>query len=271
MNEQKKDIWDSNGLLKTVNYKFDEHGLVDWKSMIPKEFVFFNFERIEKDGIVFPSKEDGSPAENLSQVKDPENWLSDERYLILGLGAINKLATIRGLKSRRFTFLRVDSTYISCVCKVTFRGNYETNFEDLEYEEAANASVENVFGDDFSKFLEPMAVNRAWARAVKNALRIRMVSDAELKDAAKITVSNKKSNSLGIDVQDALSETAQKIGAISFSRGEFEINTFEKFKEMIQSGPKASEAEEWNSWKDIPPDKCLQYLAFIRKNAKKLV
>jgi hypothetical protein len=154
---------DEKGLLKNVNYVFLDDGTIDWKRMIPKKYLVINSEYFEKRQMAIPDSTDG---------------LEDKQLLIL-LGGIKELAKIRGIKSVSKRVIECSADRAVVICGVEFIGNYETGGERLLYEEVANATTANT--NSFSQFfLETIASNRAFVRAVRNALRLDIVGTDEL-------------------------------------------------------------------------------------------
>jgi hypothetical protein len=69
-------------------------------------------------------------------------------------------------------------------CKITFRGNYETDFEEVSYEAIASATESNTSGYIAQSYLDSTAQNRALSRAVRGFLGVHIVSDEEMGNVA---------------------------------------------------------------------------------------
>ncbi len=130
----------------------------------------------------------------------------------------------------------------------------------LVYEEVANATLANT--NSFSQlFLETIASNRAFVRAVRNALRIDIVGTDEL--ASYSPVNNAESSSQA-EVWHALREAAMNASTAKFPDG---FKTFEDFKGVLVE-KKVVDAETWNDWKDIPPSTVFKLISKLKAQVK---
>lgn len=236
---------DERGLLKSVTYQFNEDGSVNWKAMLPPEYLFVNEEWFVAHDEEVPETAEG---------------LSDEQ-IIVGLAALKEVAKIRGLISSELRVERCDDNYAVCTCKVVFMPNYETNGAPLVYEAVANANSLNV-NEFFQMYLETIASNRAFSRAVRNALRIDMVSDTELSGA------NNNARSLdggtGVEIWRSLMDKCKEVGEVVSNGETYKINTFNNFKKFLLQR-NFDEAKDWDAWDDIPSDKCIKYMSSLKK------
>jgi len=146
------------GLYTHIDYFFkEEDGTIDWRKMIPKEFLI-------------PNK---------SKTKETDITKLNEDELIILLGGIKYLAQLRGFSNVSYEVINASEEYASTRCRITWIPNYETLGETIIFESLAGASLNNV--RDFARrYLIEMAENRAFARAVRNFLKINIVSDKEL-------------------------------------------------------------------------------------------
>jgi hypothetical protein len=246
------DVWqrDEHGLLKNVDYVFKEDGSIDWKLMLPKEYLYIN-----EDWFV----------QNQQDVPDSPDGLKDEQ-IIVGLAALKEIAKVRGLVSCEMNVDRTDTNHATCTCRLEFIPNYETCGKTLVYEAVANASAFNV-SDYFQIYLETIASNRAFGRAVRNALRIDIVSDTELSSPQWISNSVEGT---GIELWRSLAEACKKTKFIEIKNKDdgqttkHPIDNFDAFKKyLLYRG--SEDATGWDSWKDIPNDKCLLYLGKLKE------
>jgi hypothetical protein len=145
------------GLLNHIDYIFAEDGSVDWRKMIKKEHVVINKERTQETDI---------------------SKVPDEHLLIL-LSGLKDLAFIRGFTSVQFISNAVTQTYVSMTCRIHWIGNYETGHKDVVFDSSADAHADNT--DSLGRnFLVAFAENRAFARCIRNFLRINICSKEEL-------------------------------------------------------------------------------------------
>jgi uncharacterized protein YfkK (UPF0435 family) len=145
------------GLFDNVNYVYNEHGLIDWRKMIPNEFLAPNKDKTDETDI---------------------SKLSEDQLIIL-LGGLKYLAQLRGFLDVSYRIVSASPEYVATVCSIKWRPNFETENTCITFEATAGAHLNNV--KSFARYyLVEMAENRAFARCVRNFLRINIVSDKEL-------------------------------------------------------------------------------------------
>jgi hypothetical protein len=236
---------DELGLLSGVNYIFNEDGTVNWRSMVKQEFLYPN-----KDWF-FSRKKD---------VPKSIEGLTDKQLLIL-LGGVKDVARLRGYSSVTYQ-ISGDKDHVVASCRINWIGNYESNMQEIFFEDYANATLENT--DKFcQKFLETIACNRSFVRCVRNFLNINVVGDDEI---------DKSEKSLSIDSseneKDLTVLTPQ--GTLEKIAKEKAINSFENFvswlREQWKSGAyKNEEAKNWSQYSDINPKECRKLIALLSK------
>ena len=173
-----KKIWDNNGLLSSgVDYEFGPSGHIDWKSMV-----------LKKTDLLMPNRSwfFGREPEAPKNVADMEN--PKEEQLALTLRATQWLLNSRGYTNIEYNpICRIsegDKDIAVYSCKITFRGNYETDFEEVSYEAIASATETNTSGYIAQSYLDSTAQNRALSRAVRGFLGVHIVSDEEMGNVA---------------------------------------------------------------------------------------
>ena len=234
---------DEMGLFEKVSYKFKDDGFVDWKAMIPKQFVVINTEYFEKRQIEVPSSTEG---------------LEDKQLLVL-LGGFKELAKLRGVVSVQREIVESGPDRAVVKCSIVFSENYETKAGmPLIYDEVANATLANT--NSFSQFfLETIASNRAFVRAIRNALRIDIIGSDEL---SSLTVSNDNSESTSqVAPWMALAEAAKQYRGKSAPEG---FKAFEDFHQFI-AGKNIEGAGDWKEWKDIPVSMIWKFIGQLKK------
>lgn len=235
---------DSNGLFEHILYVFNDDGTVNWKAMIPDQYIEINKTYFERKKLETPKSKDG---------------LSDAELLVR-LGGIKEVAKIRGIKSVTKRVVESSDRRAVVICGIEFIPNYETNFLPFYYEEVANATIANT--NDFGKlFLETTASNRAFVRAVRNALRIDIAGYEELIQNTHEPDNAEQGNT---DIWSALESAAANIKSDSIPNG---LATIEEFKSFVTEKQVVSkeEAETWKKWKDIPAGKVLTFMGQINK------
>jgi len=239
---------DANGLISGLKHQFREDGFVDWKRMIPKEFVVPNEEVTTVEGA------DASDVDELE----------DYQKLVL-LGGTKELAKIRGLISRKTKIDYVGDYKAVATCELTFVGNYETGGIPLVYSDSASATVDNT-GSLGSMYLETIASNRALVRAVRNALNVHILSAEEInvKPSGQSAMSEEEAMAAGNKPTDILAEKAKVVG----------YPIFEQFKEKLVSNGGVKNipletVESWTEWKDIDPKHVWILIPLLNKKKKK--
>ena len=228
---------DVDGLLKNVQYTFNEDGSVNWRAMIKNEHLFPNRGWFEGRGKDVPYSAEG---------------LSDHQLLIK-LSGIKELARLRGFSDVQYDVVHCDLEHVAVVCQMTFIPNYETahvgpsetehgSRNPVVFQDMANASMENT-SSFATKFLETIACNRAFVRCVRNFLNVHIVGDDE------------------IDKSDKPAATASRKGSNSLSPHgvlEKKFGTFDEFKSKLRdlwssNAYKNDDVKKWNDFGDIPP------------------
>lgn len=241
---------DEHGLLKSVEYIFNEDGSVDWRSMIKPEFLYPNkgwFNARKKE---VPSSIDG---------------LKDNQLLIM-LGGIKDLARLRGFNSVRFSTER-EADYVTAKCTIQWNGNYETDSSMITYEDVANATAANT--DSFCiKFLETIACNRAFVRCVRNFLNIHIVGADEI-DKSKEGFSNSFLDEVNNDPQNiALTPHTALQKAFGEKNADTTYNSFKDvalrsfWKDELYRN---EDAKNWEDFSDIPAKECRKLLTLVKK------
>lgn len=222
---------DSRGLVEGTTYKLKLNNKIDWRAMVKPEYLGFN--RQYESEIVTKY---GKPLDQL-KVTDVE-----DKYLIILLSGLKELADLRG-------YLKVDNRplissphYASATCSIKWMPNFETCGHEVELSDGANASPDNTAG--FGQFfLETIALNRSFSRAIRNFLRIDIVSDAELGGSFK----KKKDTSSQPEAfsSNNLLETRCTNKGLTFAT--FKDGVLKKYRHLVP----LVNVEEWNSFSDI--------------------
>lgn len=232
---------DENGLLKNVEYNFNEDGSIDWRAMVKEEHLFPNkahFERFKKP---VPKTIEG---------------LRDHQLLIK-LSGIKELARLRGFSSVSYETVKCEHNHVAVKCKIEFIPNYESAGSSIVYEDMANATSSNC--SSFAvRFLETIACNRAFVRAVRNFLNVHIVGLDEMDTSEKSEVSENITPSLSI--HSALEKLCQKY---------LNSSDFSSFKDYLLELKNANiyinkDASEWMSFDQIPSKECRILLKVIK-------
>lgn len=233
-----------HGLIDNINYVFNEDGSVNWRSMIKPEFLYVNKGWFEQRQQEAPKSIEG---------------LSDKQLLIM-LAGIKEVAKLRGYRAVSYNLSRDEgNSYISASCRIDWIPNYETNYQEVYFEDYANASINNT--DPFvHKFLETMACNRAFVRSVRNFLNIHIIGADEIdKSDPNKTVSYSESGDSSSNL-----DFLKPHGLLEKIANESGIESFDAFiawlrivwKNGTYKNEKIDEIQSWKSYKDIPAKEC---------------
>lgn len=154
---------DERGLLKGVEYKFLPDGRVDWRAMVPKEFIVVNREKFEKYQKPVPASIDG--------LKDSD--------LLIKLGGFKELLRLRGFRKVDTQPIVSTPEFASVKTIIEWAPNFESDFEVQTYSYTGESHDYNTSG--FSKaFKTVIATNRSFVRTVRDYLGIEVYGFDEI-------------------------------------------------------------------------------------------
>lgn len=246
-------IYNERGLRTDTTYVFNDDGSVNWKKMIPSEFLATKHEY--KDAL---TKQYG----DLSLV-DPTTL--DDKYLLILLGGIKRLLSLRGYRSlvRKVDLASPERCVVTCT--IEFAPNYETDMVAVTYSDVASASLYNTSGDINQQFLECTAANRALVRCVRGFLNVNVVGKDEIgpkpSGGAPVTASNQEVESAptGFHPKDTLAKKCHEQG-LSFDQIK---KAAIKVRAELKSDP-----EVWTAFEDVPSLDCYTLLNKLTKPKK---
>jgi hypothetical protein len=187
---------DVNGFLKTVTLPLKENGLINWRKIISKEHLALNRYNLAGRGVSIESMSQ----DEISKLIDE----SPEEDLVIKLGGFRELAAIRGFEEIDSKIEGFNQDGVSIKVTIKWIANQE-NPRGLTVSAIASASPANT-DQLFSKFLETIAENRAFIRAVRNSLGIISLGQDEFKqEDVKIEAQNVK-------IQSLLGQAMEKAG-----------------------------------------------------------
>jgi hypothetical protein len=229
------DSWkrDEAGFLPNIEYHFKPDNRIDWRKMIPLEYLVPNKER-------FPANTD------FSTIKVEE--LPDDKLLIL-LNGIRRLADIRGFKSVTLPKLAANDSFAFAAYQIELLPNYETNAlgDTVVFTGEADAHPGNTNG--FGKnFLTTIAGNRAFVRAWRNALGIEILGKDEMGTATTDTA-----DIGGVKPQDNLADFLKQNKV-----------KFENFKNLMIKN-EIEGAENWTDVQNVPTAKVFETRELVRR------
>jgi hypothetical protein len=238
---QSRNPW---GLIEGVDYINNEDGSINWRAMVKSEHLFPNRGWFETRKQSVPNTIEG---------------LGDHQLLIK-LAGIKEVAKLRGYKSVKYDIIKCEASYVAIKCGIIWIPNYESEYESY-YEDVANATVNNT--TDFAvKFLETIAANRAFIRAVRNFLNIHIVGSDEIDSSKKGTPAlfEEETETALPSSQNMLEKTAKSSG----------IKTFGEFQDYLRTAWKSNlyrneEAKVWTSYDDIPAKEARILISILKK------
>jgi hypothetical protein len=219
---------DEHGLLKNVQYVFQEDGSVNWRSMVGDSHLFPNRDWFKTRNQAMPSTVEG---------------LQDHQLLIK-LSGIKELARLRGFYEVSYFVEKCEADHVAVSCAVRFIPNYETRGEQVVFEDMANATINNT--SDFGQiFLETIACNRAFVRCVRNFLNVHIVGDDEI---------NKSKGKPAVQTSPILSPSSI---LETNAQNKLNCHSFLDFKDILREWwrddkYKNEAASDWSSWDDVP-------------------
>jgi hypothetical protein len=230
------------GLIEGVQYQFNEDGSINWRAMIKPEFLYPNKEWFEVRKMPVPETVEG---------------LADHQLLVK-LGGIKELARLRGFNSVQYTLNTLTDKYATAICEICWMPNYETCGVAQVFASTANATSDNCSGFGV-KFLEAIAENRAFVRAVRNYLNIHIVGDDEI---------DKSKNKVAYEESEAIVQALTPHGALQNACRQAGYSNFEDFLKLLRKfwkdeSYKNESAKDWKSFDDIPVKDCRKLLTLV--------
>lgn len=185
------------GLLNTIPYLRDEFGMIDWRHIIPKSFLFVNSQKFKENNKEAPKSIDGL----------------EDSQIIIKLGGIKWLARVRGYEKVAFEILQT-APNVTVKCIIDWVPNFE-NPLGATYEEIASCNSKNA--SEFNLvYAESIAANRAFVRCVRNFLNVNIVGEEEIfdkeVDAPKTEPQNTQDSSVSINPQSIFIKIAKEKG-----------------------------------------------------------
>ena len=228
---------DEHGLLKNIQYVFNDDGSINWRKMVNDEHLFPNAQAFN-----------GSPPNSIEGIPDHK--------LLIKLAGIKELARLRGFSDISYEVVKCELDHVAVVCTINFIGNYETSNESISFQDMANATLDNTH--DFGQsFLETMACNRSFVRAVRNFLNIHIVG------ADEIDKSNKKSSPKKSNSKPSLSPQSMLDTAFD---GNFDDFVSDLRKLWAKNIYKNKDITNWKTFEDIPIKEARVLIKLIKEN-----
>lgn len=214
---------DENGLIKGINYKFNDQGFIDWRSMVSPEFLYVNPDTKRRDKL---EKKYNKKYEEIDPILDNV----EDVDLIIMLGGLKQILRIKGFTNVNFWIKEANKNFAAVSCTIDFLPSYESEGKELSYSENACAHQGNTMS--FAKnYLLEIATNRALARCIRNACGINIVSREEMQGSNSLEEEQPKSSSQLLQPAEILSKLL-KDKNISFNDAIKGIKGNETWKEI---------------------------------------
>ena len=218
-----------DGLIVGLEYKTRPDNSIDWKALVPLEYLYLNPQRATQIEKKYRKK--------IAEINIIEDKVEDQD-LIITLVGLKYLLKVRGYTSLNYNIFEANESYAAVSCYIQFIGNIETESAPVLFSDNACAHPGNTksFGRNY---LLEIATNRAFCRTVRNFLNIAIVSKEELgEEGGSENLEEIKSNSSFLI--DNLHKRMVKHGY-----------TFDQIKsKLLKEDP---EAQKWESLLDLPP------------------
>lgn len=222
------------GLFPNISYIYNEDGTVNWRKMIPQEFLVPNQERTQETDI--------------SKLKDNE--------ILILLAGIKYIASLRGFSSVSYSVESCSADYCCVKCSIDWISNFETEDRFVHFESIADAHAGNTDTRMGMNYLSSIAENRSFVRSVRNFLKINIVG----KDEMKLCQGQLQ------DSQEETSSPSPKSMMLDLMNDKNISFDIVKSK-LIQSG--FLEAQDYESVDDIPSSKLFELIPALKKAKKR--
>lgn len=230
------------GLLKHVNYTYKEDGSIDWRKLVKPEFLAIKRDK-QREG------------------EDDVTKYEDKDLLIL-LAGLKELAQIRGYSSLKFIPSSSNLDFVHILCEIAWLPNYETEGRTVIFQSSSGASIRNTDGMGLS-YIAETAENRAFARCIRNFLKINIVSKEEMNESINNQSQGQTQSS------EAAKSDLNPTSPHGMLQGLLTAKniTFEKVKAKFVEKQEPG-ASEWEQLTDIPTAKVFAIIEKL-KNPKK--
>lgn len=232
------------GLVDGIEYKYKPDGTIDWRAMINPSYLVINkqYEKLLVKKFLKPINEI-----SISEVEDSK--------LLILLQGIKEIASLRGYTSVKPKVDYVSDNKVVVSTQIEWLPNFETNNQSVSFGDIGSASLDNTSGFG-QMYLEAIATNRAFVRAVRNFLTINVVANDEIDAKATEEFLSKKKESgqhMPIDVLEKLMLSKNM--------------TFEQLKSTVLSvhvSSMTSNPSEWSDLRGIPVKDVLKLINLLK-------
>lgn len=235
------------GLLDNLEYFFKEDNTIDYRKMIPTEFLYVN------PAISKRKKIEMKYGKSYKEIDVINDKVSDEDLTIL-LKGTQFLARLRGYNKIDYIIRQANESFVGITCSITFIGNYETQGREVVFSENASATLDSTKGFG-QKYLIECCTNRSFCRVVNNFLNTNLLSNDEFIGGTEEEYSEPQESQSSPQIFELLTKALKDTG-----------KTFETLKDRLikEDFPGAKEIK---TLEQIPPEKAFYFLDML-KNLK---
>ena len=233
------------GLLD-IDYHFKEDGRIDYRKMVPVEFLYPNPEPKKRKKI------ESKYGKDYKEIDVLIDKVEDEDLVIL-LKGTQFLARLRGYYHVDYKIEQSNLEYASITCRIHFIANYETSGLLVTFSENASATLATTKGFG-QKYLVECATNRAFCRCVNNFLNLNILSKEELIGGTEELIST---------VEEDRANSTSKVYDLLEKALKNDNKTFTDIKNrLIQEN--FPNADKLNQVSDLPQEKAFYFLEKLK-------
>jgi len=234
------------GLIEGVEYKFREDGTVDWRAMVNPAYLVIN--KSYESSLV---KRFLKP---LNEIKVSE--VEDNKLLIL-LQGVKELAILRGYSKiqPKVDYISNEKAVVST--QIEWIPNFETSGSPISFGDVGSASLDNTSGFG-QMYLEAIATNRAFVRAVRNFLGINVLANDEIDAKATEKFLAKKESPVAQHSPQAVLEKAVEHAGFNFES--FKARALEAYSDKI-----TGKISEWKDLSSVSPKDAFILIDLLKK------
>lgn len=210
--------------------------MIDWKAKIEEKYLY--------------TKNDKYKDKPIKEV--PEN------DLLLKLGGVQELARLRGFESVEYDISHIEHDHVFAKCRITWAAS-RVDGHDLPrqvFESVASAKSSGV-GPKMADYLETVAENRAFVRAVRRYLGVNIVGEDEINKTSAVKAAEAKSVPEKEIVRPSKMPNALDVLISVCKTRKISVDDLKKMAEDLAKESKIAVSPEtvweWKSFGDIPP------------------
>tara|TARA_R110000772_G_scaffold249530_3_gene364032 strand:- start:19733 stop:20542 length:810 start_codon:yes stop_codon:yes gene_type:complete len=236
---------------KKADLPKDDNGQIDWESLIPDKEFYVNDEAFTIYKKPIPNSTEG--------LKPYQK--------IVKLNGLKYIASLRGIADLDLQFVKAEADLVVVKYTIYWR-DLQNGMESNVSIGTAGVHFQNVDGDIGQRYMVETAENRAFARAIRNGLRIGSVCKEEIsKRREEIRGSKKDSNQNESQNEETPNEAPYPSPQVMLENllNKYEKKiTFDQIKEILIKEDKDGAASV-NKPKDISDSVCFELIERINK------